>query len=84
MNTWERVGNVQSKVTSFSKSKGYNVNVLFDLEYSVIKTFGVEGIPTKFIIDKMGGILHKSVGLFRGSDEAAVAELSKYIEEAKL
>ncbi len=53
-----------------------------DENNDVIGSYGVEGIPTKFIIDPTGKIRFKSVG-FSGSDEELIAELGVMIEMAK-
>jgi peroxiredoxin len=53
--------------------------VLLDTENKVITSFGVDGIPTKFVIDKKGKIRFKSVG-FSGSTDKLVEELSLMIE----
>ncbi len=45
----------------------------------VISTFKVEGIPTKFIIDKNGDIRFKYIG-YSGSTEAVVNEVTAMIE----
>jgi peroxiredoxin len=56
--------------------------VLLDNDNRVVEQFGVEGIPTKFVIDKEGIIIRfKSVG-FDGSDDQLVSELSAMIEMA--
>lgn len=47
-----------------------------------VKAFGVKGIPAKFVIDKQGNIRFEVSG-FGGSNEDAVAELSKMIELTK-
>lgn len=47
-----------------------------------VTAFGVTGIPAKFVIDKQGHIRFEIDG-FGGSNEDAVAELSKMIELAK-
>ena len=47
-----------------------------------VAAFGVNGIPAKFVIDKQGHIRFQLTG-FGGSNEDAVAELSKMIELAK-
>ena len=63
------------------RKNSYTFNVLMDNEDKVVKNFGVEGIPTKFIIDGNGHIRFKSVG-FSGNDEELVTELSMMIEMA--
>jgi hypothetical protein len=48
----------------------------------VVEQFKVEGIPTKFVIDKSGTIRFKSVG-FGGSNDKLISELSAMIDMAK-
>jgi hypothetical protein len=47
----------------------------------VVDQFKVEGIPTKFVIDKEGTIRFKSIG-FDGSDDKLIQELTAMIEMA--
>lgn len=73
VNTWEKItGEEKEKnVYKFIKENNYSFTVLFDLEErnkSIAAQFGVEGIPTKFIIDKEGNIQFKEVG-FNGEKE---------------
>ncbi|NOZ61433.1 MAG: redoxin domain-containing protein [Calditrichaeota bacterium] len=82
INTWERGENVKEHVAKFIKDHGYTFHVLFDLKNEVVSAFGVEGIPTKFIIDKKGKIRFKSVG-FGGDEQKLVDELSSMIEMLK-
>ncbi|OQX89030.1 hypothetical protein B6D60_00300 [candidate division KSB1 bacterium 4484_87] len=82
INTWERGENVKENVAKFVKDHGYNFHVLFDLKSEVVSAFGVEGIPTKFVIDKKGKIRFKSVG-FGGDEQKLVDELSLMIEMLK-
>jgi thiol-disulfide isomerase/thioredoxin len=84
VDTWER-GNAEQKTkgaADFINSKNYSFNVLMDLEDSVVSSFGVSGIPTKFILDKSGKIRFKSVG-WSGSAEGLVTELSTMIDLCK-
>jgi peroxiredoxin len=48
----------------------------------VVTQFGVNGIPTKFIIDKNGNIRFKVVG-FDGSADGLVDEVTAMIDMAK-
>jgi hypothetical protein len=50
-----------------------------DNENTVVTSFGVSGIPTKFIIAKNGDIRFKSVG-FSGNADAVADEISMMIE----
>jgi peroxiredoxin len=51
-------------------------------ENAVVKSYGVEGIPAKFVIDKNGKIRFSFSG-FAGGDDAAVEELAAMIEMAQ-
>ena len=81
VDTWERAANKEENAKKFIDSKGYNFNVLMDNDNKVVESFGVRGIPTKFIIDTDGTIRFKSVG-FSGSDDALVDELTLMIDIA--
>jgi len=84
VDTLERVPADQKAKTAgdFITGKNYSFNVLLDLDDAVVNSFGVKGIPTKFIVDKNGKIRFKAVG-YGGNNEALVAELSDMIELAK-
>lgn len=78
VNTWERGDDVQKRVSDFIKEKNYPFHVLLDLKNEVVTAYGVEGIPTKFVIDRNGIIRFKSVG-YGGSASEMVEELSTMI-----
>lgn len=79
INTWERESGVEreDKVKKFIKENGYTFTVLLDIDNKVVEKYGVEGIPTKFVIDKKGKIQFEGVG-FHGPE--MVDELSMQIE----
>lgn len=79
INSWERVKDWKKNASDFISKNNYPFHVLLDTENKVIEAFGVEGIPTKFIIDKKGKIRFKSVG-FPGNTDKLVEELSLMIE----
>lgn len=78
VDTWENVQDKEAAVSKFITEKGYSFHVLMDNDNKVVGSYGVSGIPTKFIIGKDGKIRFKSVG-FAGSDDALVDELSMMI-----
>lgn len=82
INTWERGENVKENVAKFIKDNNYPFHVLMDLKNEVVAAYGVEGIPTKFVVDKNGNIRFKSVG-FGGDANKLVEELSLMIEMVK-
>lgn len=81
VDTWENVEDKLKNAKDFMDKKGYPFHVLMDTKDEVVGSFGVSGIPTKFIIDKDGNIRFKSVG-FNGNDDALVFELSTMIDMA--
>lgn len=52
----------QKNTSGFISKNKYTFNVLMDNDNKVIEKYKVEGIPTKFIIDKSGMIRFKTVG----------------------
>jgi thiol-disulfide isomerase/thioredoxin len=66
LNTWERVTGAEREalVTKFMEENKYTFPVLYDEGF--VEKYGVEGIPTKFIIDKKGMIQFKSIGFMGG------------------
>jgi thiol-disulfide isomerase/thioredoxin len=80
INTWE---NKPDAVTKFLEEKKYPFTVLLDNyingKNTAVNDYKVDGIPSKFIIDKNGVIRFKRVG-FEGSTEQVVDEISKMIE----
>jgi peroxiredoxin len=82
INTWERGSDVKKMVADFIEKKNYRFHVLLDSDNKVVESYSVEGIPTKFVIDKNGKIRFKSVG-FGGDAEKLVEELSLMIEMIK-
>jgi peroxiredoxin len=84
VNTYERVGAEQwkSTVNTFVKQRGFTTfPVILDIGGDVAGSYGVNGIPAKFCIDKQGKIKFKSTG-YLGSSDAIVAEMTQWVEEA--
>lgn len=82
INAWENAKEVKKDVAEFIKKGAYPFDVLFDLDDKVIGSYGVSGIPTKFIVDKNGNIRFTSIG-FSGSADKLVDEISTMIELAE-
>ena len=82
VDTWEKGDNKAKNAGDFITANKYTFHVLQDNEDKVVEQFKVEGIPTKFVIDKNGVIRFKAIG-FDGSDEKLVTELTAMIELAK-
>ncbi|MFA7287764.1 MAG: redoxin domain-containing protein [Melioribacteraceae bacterium] len=78
VNTWERVEDKIKNAKDFIAKTKYPFQILMDLDNSVITSYKVSGIPTKFIIDKNGNIRFKSVG-YEGDADKMVEEISTMI-----
>jgi thiol-disulfide isomerase/thioredoxin len=81
IDTWERGEDKQKGANDFITANKYSFHVLMDNDDKVVEQFKVEGIPTKFVIDKQGIIRFKSVG-FDGSDDKLINELTAMIDIA--
>ena len=83
IDAWEKGTDKAKNAADFIAGKGYTFNVLLDNEDKVISSYGVSGIPTKYVIDGKGKIRFKAIG-FEGSDEGLAEELSLMIEAARI
>lgn len=89
IDTWENQETMEKRtkeVSEFIAKNKYSFNVLYDEKdasdsYKVVSAYKVDGIPTKFILDKTGKIRFKSVGGDSNIDKL-VSELSTMIELA--
>ncbi|OGU34638.1 MAG: hypothetical protein A2068_14765 [Ignavibacteria bacterium GWB2_35_6b] len=79
VNTWERVDNKLQNAKDFISKNNYPFHVLMDMENKVVADYKIDGIPTKFLIDKNGNIRFKSVG-FSGNTDQIVTEISEMIK----
>jgi len=79
---WERGSDKPKIASDFITGKGYTFNVLIDQEDKVVSSFGVSGIPTKFVIDPAGRIAFRAVG-YEGSEDGLVEEMQAMIEAAR-
>ena len=82
IDSWEKGTDKAKNAADFIASKGYTFNVLLDNDDKVISSYGVSGIPTKYVLDRNGKIRFKAVG-FEGSDEGLAEELGLMIEVAR-
>lgn len=82
VDTWETTESKEKNAADFIAKNKYGFHVLMDDDSKVVQQFNVEGIPTKFVIDKNGVIRFKSVG-FGGSDDELVTKLTSMINMAK-
>lgn len=90
VNTWQNEPDRDKLVKDWAAANPqYTFNILMDTKnakdpskFDVIEQYGVEGIPTKFIVDGNGNIRFKKVG-FGGSADGTVKELDIMIGLAK-
>jgi thiol-disulfide isomerase/thioredoxin len=80
LNTSERIVGPrrEAAVKKFMADLKLRLPVVYDNGYETSQKFGVEGIPTKFVIDRAGKIQFMSVGFHNGDD--MVDELITQIE----
>jgi thiol-disulfide isomerase/thioredoxin len=80
LNTSERIVGPrrEAAVKKFMADLKLRLPVVYDSGYETSQKFGVEGIPTKFVIDRAGKIQFMSVGFHNGDD--MVDELITQIE----
>ena len=81
VDTWERGDEKEKNASDFITANKYDFRVLMDNEDRVVQQFKVEGVPTKFVIDRNGNIQFKSVGF--GGDDKLISELTSMINIAK-
>jgi len=82
---WETGDNYLDGVKKFIADNKYTFHVLVDEKASsgkqekVVSGYGVDGIPTKFVIDKNGNVRFKYVGYF-GTPEKLLDEVTEMVE----
>jgi thiol-disulfide isomerase/thioredoxin len=85
IDTWETVPNYLDEVKKFIADNKYTFHVLMDEKVGdarqgkVVADFGVDGIPTKFVIDKNGNIRFKYVG-YSGTTDKVFEEVVAMVE----
>ncbi len=82
VDTWETADKKEKNAKDFITANKYDFHVLMDNDSKVVEQFKVNGIPTKFVIDKNGIVRFKAVG-FSGSADKLVNELTAMINMAK-
>jgi len=85
IDTWETIDNYREEAKKFVADNKYPFKVLEDEKGSdgkqskVVTAYGVEGIPTKFVLDGTGNIRFMHIG-WDGSEEGLVDEVSTMID----
>jgi len=65
----------KAKLEKFVSETGVKFGIVWDKSQSVVKTYGVEKMPTSFIIDKTGVIRHIHAGYGEGEEEKIAEEI---------
>lgn len=81
VDTWENGADKEKNASDFLAKNKYPFTVLMDNDNAVVGKYKVQGIPTKFILDKNGRIRFKSVG-YSGNPDTLVDEMAFMIELA--
>lgn len=82
VDTYERVApeQIPTHVAGFVKQRGFtDYHVLLDVAGEIATSYGVEGIPAKFCIDKDGKVKYKSTG-YLGSAQKILDEMTHWVE----
>ncbi len=82
VDTWENGEKIPERVNTFISDNKYPFPVILDSKNEVVTNYKVDGIPTKFIIDKDQKIRFKAVG-YSGNTDTLVEELMTMIEMAQ-
>jgi peroxiredoxin len=85
---WERQKDLEATIANAKKfvaDNKYEWTVLIDGKNEVVEQYGVEGIPTKFILGKNGRVAFKEVG-FNGPEmvEQMVQQIEILLSEPSL
>jgi len=70
----------QAKVRPFVRSQGFDFIVVPDLDGEIRRRLQVEVVPTTFLLEGEGRILHRQVGYRQGDEKALEAALLESLE----
>jgi thiol-disulfide isomerase/thioredoxin len=82
VNTFERVGQAEWKnhVDKFVTNRGFSfMDPILDVANTAATSYGVNGIPAKFMIDKDGKVAKKGSG-YAGSTDLVFKEMVEWVE----
>ena len=78
INAWGRPG---GDIRKFMRDLGITFEVLWDPSGEIETAYGLQGLPTTFLIDREGRIRERVTGWREWDDAATVAALRKLLEE---
>lgn len=84
VDTWEnkQPDQIDKMVSDFIAKNKYPFHVLMDYDNTVVDSFEIDAIPTKFVIDTKGKVRFKAMG-FGGTDQKVVDEITTLIDLVK-
>lgn len=74
---------IHTAIRAFPHMKGPSISIALDSEKSVMRRYGVTGVPETFIISGQGIILKHIVGAIDWSQPQVRADFEKWIKSAK-
>lgn len=77
-----REGGPVSRVRSFVEKQPYTGVIPLDVSKKVSESYGVQGLPTKVIVDPKGRVRYRSLG-YSGNADATAEEITLVIEALK-
>lgn len=78
INTWGRPG---GDIREFMRAQGITFEVLWDPSGEIETAYGLQGLPTTFLIDRNGRIRERVTGWREWDDAASLAALRRLLEE---
>jgi peroxiredoxin len=73
----------KAKIEAFVKETGVKFAIVWDKDHSLAKKYGVEKMPTSFIVDKTGVIRHVHAGYADGEEDKIGEEVKALIGDAQ-
>ncbi len=75
---------ILNQVRPWINKRKINFDISVDPKEKLAKTFGVEGLPTLFLIDKDGNIINKTVGFGEGYEDKYLEALMEYLDSENI
>ena len=73
-----------NQVRPWINKRKINFDISVDPKEKLAKTFGVDGLPTLFLIDKDGNIINETVGFGDGYENKYLEALTKYLDSENI
>jgi peroxiredoxin len=73
----------KAKIEEFVKETGVKFAIVWDKDHSLAKKYGVEKMPTSFVVDKAGVVRHVHAGYADGEEDKIGEEVKALIGDAQ-